>query len=145
MSGAKPVNLHATAERVSAFCAEGGVGAWVNRVCAVADPPPDWAWSFAEAYRRAAARQEDTGCLDRALTWRVWEWKRTDGGPEEAMDNQRHQETIREACQLASPTTWETQWHDLISFHSWPANANMLPPWADEEWEEEPPDTATSE
>jgi hypothetical protein len=108
------------------------VAGWVARVCGVADPPPAWAWSFAKAYQWATQRQEPTRCLDLALMQRVWEM--TEGESLKAFsDNADRQERLRQACQLASPTTWKRQWDDLMGFWQWSAQSNMLPPWEDNE------------
>jgi hypothetical protein len=125
---------------------------WVGRVCAIADPAPDWAWAFAKAYQWASGRKEtDTRCLDLALMFRIWDMACVTGSSDltnaenylrAVKANADRFRMLQSCCQQASPTTWEAQWSDLLAFQAWVSSFDSLPPWAEDE--KEPLESRTS-
>ena len=136
-----PVFKHAFGQTFGRVWISRATAGWVNRVCAVANPPDAWAWSFAVAYQWATARQEETRCLDLLLMYRVWE-RGASKTPEEYLQNAERLKDLQQFCQEVSPGTWETQWADLQGFLPWEAFSIQLPPLAEDE--EEPPESETA-
>ena len=136
-----PVFKHAFGETFGRVWLSRAIAGWVNRVCAVADPPDAWAWSFAVAYHRVTARQDDTRCLDLLLMYRVWETG-VPKTPEEYLQIAERRKDLQQFCQQVSPVTWKKQWSDLQGFLNGVAFSSQLPPWADDEWE--PPESESA-